>query len=178
MMTVCNEPATIKGFVFVAPPCYSNGRSLDQMANVAYFELCTASDMLEKARREHTRLVAHFDIDNVFNFFVTAWHIQDYILKTKAVPQSIVATFLLDSDIQLTHDLCDKGKHLRLTKRSDPSTEMHFGNAIAGMMVAGEAIAGSGGKWALRTDNGVVLVDELAQRVLAKWDCFFAEYKL
>ena len=148
------------------------------MAAAAYFELRTPRDMLEKARREHARLVANFDIDNVFNFFITAWHIQDYILKTNAVPQSIVETFVKDTDIQSARDLCDKGKHLSLTKRSDPSTEMHFGNAIPGMAIPGEAIPGSGGKWALRSDKAVVPVDELAERVLAKWDRFFADNKL
>jgi len=134
--------------------------------------------MLEKARRELTRLVANFDIDNVFNFFVTAWHIQDSILKTNAVPQSKVEAFVKDTDIQYARDLCDKGKHLNLTKRPDPSTDMYFGNATPGTAVPGEAIAGSGGKWALRSENGVVPVDELAERVLTKWDRLFAEHKL
>src|SRR5258708_3859170 len=124
----------------------------NQMARTEYFELRTPRDMLEKARREHARLLANFDIDNVFNFFVTAWHIQDYILKTNAVPQSKIETFVKDTDIQCARDLCDKGKHLTLTKRPDPITDLQYGNAVADFAIAGEAIAGSDGKWALRTD--------------------------
>ena len=151
---------------------------MTNMTTLAYFELRTPRDMLEKARREHMRLDANFNIDNVFNFFVTAWHIQDYILRTNAVRQSIVEAFVKDADVQSARDLCDKGKHLSLTKRSDPTTEMHVGNAIPGLAIPGEAMPGSAGKWALRSENGVIHVDELAERVLAKWDCFFAEHKL
>ncbi len=43
---------------------------------MAFFELKTPRDMLEKARREHTRLSTAFDIDNVFNFFVTVHHMK------------------------------------------------------------------------------------------------------
>jgi hypothetical protein len=59
-------------------------------------------------------LAAGFNIDNVFNFFVTAYHIQDYICKTGVVPQPALDAFLGDQDILDARDLCDKGKHLRL----------------------------------------------------------------
>lgn len=42
--------------------------------------------MLEKARREHARMSSSFDIDHVFNFFVTANHIRDYVEKTGRHP--------------------------------------------------------------------------------------------
>jgi hypothetical protein len=49
---------------------------------MAYFELRTPQDMLAKAYRERERLREGLDIDNVFNFFVTAGHIYDYVKKT------------------------------------------------------------------------------------------------
>jgi hypothetical protein len=76
--------------------------------------------MLEKARREHSRLTAAFNIDNVYNFFITAYHIQDHIRETKAVPQTAIQAFVDSQDIQDTRDLCDKGKHLHLTRRPYP----------------------------------------------------------
>ena len=42
---------------------------------MSFFELRTPRDLLEKAHREHDRLTCAFNIDNVFNFFVTAFHI-------------------------------------------------------------------------------------------------------
>jgi hypothetical protein len=37
---------------------------------MAFLELRTPRDMLDRAKREHARLSANFDIENVFNFFV------------------------------------------------------------------------------------------------------------
>ena len=87
---------------------------------MAYFELRTPRDMLDKARREHKRLTERVDIDNVFNFFVTAYHVKDYVEKKASVPQIALESFLADPDIKDCRDLCDKAKHLTLTKRSDP----------------------------------------------------------
>ena len=41
---------------------------------VIFLELRTPRDMLMKAKREHSPLTTSFDIDNVFNFFVTRLH--------------------------------------------------------------------------------------------------------
>ncbi len=49
--------------------------------------------MFEKAEREHQRLQNEFTIDNVFNFFVTAHHIKDYVEKTMAIPQQVLEAF-------------------------------------------------------------------------------------
>ena len=86
---------------------------------MAYFELRTARDMLEKACREHKRLHREFNIDNVFNFFVTAYHICDYLKTTGIVPAGVVQDLEdNDPDINACRDLCNKGKHLRLTHKS------------------------------------------------------------
>lgn len=87
-----------------------------------FFELRSPRDVLEKARRELARLESELHIDHVFNFFVTAYHIRDYILKTSAVPQVDLEIFLKDPELQACRDLCDKGKHLKLKNRPDPNT--------------------------------------------------------
>lgn len=136
------------------------------------FELRTPRDMLEKARREHERLVERFDIDNLFNFFVTAYHISDYIRKTDAVPQVVLDTFLQDQDIKDCRDLCDKGKHLSLSKRPDPRT--HVWSGCIGGAPIGVLPIGGGDKWMLFTGDRDVDVEWLAERVLSKWDAFFS----
>jgi hypothetical protein len=127
--------------------------------------------MLEKARREHKRLTDCFDIDNLFNFFVTAYHISDYVRKTDAVTQVVLDTLLQDQDIKNCRDLCDKGKHLTLTKRTDPTT--HVRNGSFGSSSFGSQPFGGGQKWVLFTGDCEVDVERLAERVLAKWDAFF-----
>lgn len=143
---------------------------------MAFLELSTPRDMLEKAKREYGRLKTNFDIDNVFNFFVTANHIRDYIEKNKVVPQAIVETFCADQDLKDCRDLCDKAKHLRLTKRVDPITHKWSG-AIGGAPIGAVPIGGDG-EWELWSDGRVVNIEGLADRVIAKWDRFFLSHAL
>lgn len=140
---------------------------------MAFFQLQTPRDMLEKTKREHARLSTSFDIDHVFNFFVSAYHISDYIKKTNAVPQKIIDTFLSDADIQACHDLCDKGKHMRLTKRTDPQTVIWSG-CLGGAPLGALPLRG-GDKWVVFVDDKQFDVEWLAQRVLDKWVTFFEQ---
>lgn len=144
---------------------------------MSLFELRTPRDMLEKARREQQRLSERLDIDNLFNFFVTAHHIADYIRKTGAVAQVAIDTFLQDQDIKDCRDLCDTGKHLNLTQRVDPITYVSSGSYGCGTY--GTRVYGGGGtKWLLLTNVGEVDVGELAVRVLRKWEEFFTTHGL
>lgn len=151
---------------------------------MAYFELKTPRDMLEKARREYQRLEEQFNIDNVFNFFVTAYHIIDYIKvpinekKTNAVKQIDIDTFLSDRDIQDCHDLCDKGKHLKLDKngRQNPVTRIQKGYLNAAPL--NTLTVNGGDKWVFSINDRTVDIKPLAKRVLTKWEDFFKAHAL
>ena len=132
--------------------------------------------MPAKARREHALLTESFGIDNLFNFFVTAYHISDYIRKTGAAPQAALETFLQDQDIKDCRDICDKGKHLTLTKRPDPSTDVWSG-CVGGAPI-GALPVGGGDQWMLFTGDREVNVEWLAEQVLTKWEEFFAAHGL
>ena len=94
-----------------------------------FFELRTAENLLEKAKRELTRLEAEDSIDHVYNFFVTAYHIVDYLdgrLSTQEVEK-----IRADPLMQLCADACNKAKHMRLKrKRPDVETTNCFTGAI------------------------------------------------
>jgi hypothetical protein len=77
---------------------------------MSYFQLKTPRDMLEKSRREYDRLIADFNIDNVFNFFVTVYHIQDYIKVSGLVAPAVLRTFLNNPELKAARDMCNKGK--------------------------------------------------------------------
>jgi len=138
---------------------------------MAFLELATPRDMLEKTKREHRRLAAGFDIDHVFNFFVTANHIRDYVEKTGAVSQAVSEALYQDQDMKDCRDLCDKAKHLRLTKRPDPMTHCWSG-AIGGAPIGVLPIGGSG-RWELWSSGRTVDIELLAERMLKKWENFF-----
>ncbi len=132
--------------------------------------------MLEKAKREHIRLSAIFDIDNVFNFFVTANHIRDYVVKTGAASQADVERLFADQDMMDCRDLCDSAKHLRLTKRADPVTHQWSGT-IGGAPIGALPIGGTG-RWELWSNGREVDIEWLAGQVLQKWEAFFQQHGL
>jgi hypothetical protein len=143
---------------------------------MAFFELRTPRDMLDKAERELARFQREFTMDNLFNFFVTAYHIQDYVKGSAAVPQSALDSFLADADLKACHDLCDKGKHLRLTKRPDPTTDIADG-CFSGAAFS-ELAFDEGEEWKLLYDDRAVEVRWLADSVIRKWKHFFEKHGL
>lgn len=142
---------------------------------MGFFELETPRDMLDKTCREHARLTAELNIDNVFNFFVTAYHIQDYVRKTGAVPAPTLDAFLQDQDIKDSRDLCDKGKHLRLTKpgRTDPITAIQRRGALNTAPLNTLPINALEVKWLVHCGNRAFDAQALADRVKQKWEQFF-----
>lgn len=143
---------------------------------MAYFELTSPRDMFCKTKRELTRLRTECTIDNVFNFFVTAHHIQDYVRITNAVPQHIIDKFLSDNDMKDCRDLCNKGKHLKLTKRPDPRTFTYNGT-LNGAPLNTLAL-NEGDKWMLISAGREIEVTNLAERVTEKWKAFLMKYGL
>ena len=140
-----------------------------------YFELRTPRDMLEKTRREYQRLTESLNIDNVFNFFVTAYHIRDYIDVNNTIDKATLDKFFEDQDMQDCRDLCNKGKHLVLSS-CNPVTHIWTGCLNGAPM--GTLPLGGGRKWVLFTRGREVEVASLAKRVLDKWDGFFENHKL
>ena len=155
----------------------SKGSNEHRGGSTVYFELRTPRDMLEKTRREYQRLTESLNIDNVFNFFVTAYHIRDYIKVKNAIPQVVLETFLKDQDMQDCRDLCNKGKHLALKlPHVNPTTHVWTGCINGAPM--NTLPLGGGRKWVLFTSGREVEVKSLAKRVLDKWDVFFTDHGL
>jgi hypothetical protein len=155
--------------------------------------------MLEKARREHLRLSSNFDIDNVFNFFVTAHHICDYFKENQAVDEALkalVKELCSEQDMLDCQDICNKAKHCCLTlgrydpkkhpERPDPLT--HRWSGAFGVVPFNTIPFNTNGKWEFwelrRHDNDNVHtkrrvdIKRLADRVLSRWDEFFNEHGL
>jgi hypothetical protein len=140
---------------------------------MSFFEFRTPRDMLEKARREHARLTASVTIDNVFNFFVSAYHIQDYIRQNRPGLTNALKEFIKDQDFKDTRNICDKGKHMLLQTRHQPITTRRRIGAINTAPLNTLPINASKDEWTLLTGNRTVDVLRLAERVLSKWDAFF-----
>ena len=142
---------------------------------MSFFELRTPRDMLEKSKRERVKLCKQIDIDNVFNFFVTAYHIRDYINKSDVLPQTKIEEFFKDSDLRACRDLCNQGKHMTLTRSDNLDTNIakHYGRlggARLGLMRLGHVQMES---WTLCIGGKSLEVKALAERIINKYEQFF-----
>ena len=133
--------------------------------------------MLSKARRELARLRDDVNIDTVFNFFVTAYHVQDYLRAESRVPLRDIETLLADPDLTVCRSICNQGKHLRVDRKAGPVGEKVSGRSgVFGVGVIGQMVLGAGIVWDLTYDGVSHDPIALGQRVLAKLEDFFMSH--
>jgi len=133
--------------------------------------------MLSKARRELARLRADVNIDTVFNFFVTAYHVQDY-LRADA-PKGDVDALLTDSDFVVCRSICNQGKHLKVDRKASPVGAKFSGRSgVVGIGVVGEMVVNAGILWDLTYDGTSHDPISLAERVLATLEEFFDAHSI
>ena len=136
--------------------------------------LGSSTDMLSKARRELTKLRDDVNIDTVFNFFVTAYHVQDYLRAEIPTCVGDVDALLTDPDLIVCRSICNQGKHLRVDRKASPvSAKVSGRSGVVGVGVVGEMIVGAGILWDLTYDGTSHDPIALAERVLAKLETFF-----
>ncbi|WP_133155396.1 hypothetical protein [Hydrogenophaga pseudoflava] len=142
----------------------------------SFFDLATPRDMLEKAKRELVRIEGEMHIDNVYNFYVTAYHIQDYVRKADPSRIAELERFLAQQDLKDCRDLCDKGKHLKLTKKGRPDPQaIVYDNVLSGNTPLGSMKFDGGLEWVLITADGrYVDVISLALSIINHWDKFLS----
>lgn len=137
--------------------------------------LGSSTDMLSKARRELARLRDDVSIDTVFNFFVTAYHVQDYLRSD--VPKGDVDALLTDPDLVVCRSICNQGKHLKVDRRASPvGAKLSGRSGVVGIGVVGEMVVGAGILWDLTYDGTSHDPISLAERVLAKLEEFFVAH--
>ncbi|MCI3206425.1 MULTISPECIES: hypothetical protein [Pandoraea] len=143
---------------------------------MSFFELSTAGAMLAKAKRELERLEAEESIDHVYNLFTTAYHVTDYLKPV--LSDADHRAVLNDAVMKHCADVCNKAKHMTLTRgRPDPST-YEISGAIGGAALNSIALNASGGRW-VRWDDGTELeVVQFAKSVIARLEQIFAQHAI
>jgi hypothetical protein len=135
---------------------------------MGFFELQTPEGMLEKAKRELARFEADVSVDHVYNFFVTAYHIADYLdagLKKQVRKNPL---------IRLCGDACDKAKPMKLARgRHDVKMPKYYKAAVGASLSAPSPSV----EWCIVWPDGSSReVVSFARDVIAKWENLFAEY--
>jgi hypothetical protein len=126
---------------------------------MGFFELETPDGMLAKAKRELARFEADVSVDHVYNFFVTAYHIADYLnAGLQKQGQNIPL-------IRLCKDACNKAKHMKLAPHpSDMKTPKYY---TVGSIPSVE--------WCIIWPDGSSReFVSFAREVIAKWEKLFA----
>jgi len=144
---------------------------------MGFFRLKTPVDMLEKAKRERSRMVTDLHVDHVFNFFVTAAHIADYVKHSGTVEQRYLDQFRQNPTYRLCRDLCDNGKHTILTKegRETPSAGA-FENNIFRVPFGTWNFGPQKESWMVQVDGRWTSVLRIADEMLALWTVFFEQH--
>src|SRR5437016_2515310 len=78
------------------------------------FMLTTPREMLDKAKYQLDRLNGEPSAYAVFDFFVAAYHVHDYVRQHSAVAAMAIDALLADPDLDQCGFICNRGKHLVL----------------------------------------------------------------
>ncbi|HDR9018052.1 TPA: hypothetical protein QDB15_004851 [Burkholderia vietnamiensis] len=140
---------------------------------MGFFELTDAAAMLRKARRELDRLAREPSIDHVFNFFVTAYHVTDY-LKGE-VAEADRHALRREPDVLLCADVANKAKHMKLEFRPDPATD-HDSGAIGGAAINAVAINDDGERWVSWPDGTRLEMVTFGKSVLRRIEQFLTDH--
>jgi hypothetical protein len=135
-----------------------------------FFGMSTPRDMLEKAKREHEKMKSELTIDTVFNFFVTAYHVTDYV-KARGVNKTEIANLSHDTDFKMCKHICEKGKHIM--KRDTYKTQYEPG-ALFGKGCFGKIEFAERESYIVVDGNVPVDVLDLSERLITKWEVFFS----
>lgn len=131
-------------------------------------------DMLAKAERELALLKQVINVDTIFNCFVSAYHVMDYVQALGTVDKSAIDAMYADSDFDLCHSICNRGKHLIVKKNPKDFTATESGGSgMLGFGAIGEGAIGEGSEWHFYCDSVEIYPVELAETVIKKWHIFF-----
>jgi len=139
-----------------------------------FFEISTPRHMFEKAVREFEKMKLNLNTDTIFNFFVTAYHIMDYVKAQGTADQKAIKKMYNDPDFQMCGFICNKGKHLKLDKGEPYSTE-HKRGALYGVSAYNECEYNEGPSYYLLAEGQRINVIELGRRLLQKWEDFLSD---
>lgn len=98
--------------------------------------------ILEKAKRELNAMKTKLSADTVFNFFVTAYHIMDYVKNLAGVSKPAIDAMYADPDFDTCKFICNRGKHLVVTRGpKDVNVRMEGGSGLGFGPISGGPIS-------------------------------------
>ncbi len=139
-----------------------------------FFEISSPRDLLEKARRDFEKMKDDISCDTIFNFFITVYHVVDYVRAQGIASTQFTQQLYEESDFRMCNFICNKGKHMAL-KAGDPYHLKHDYGAQLGHVILGVTELGAPERFLVIDGTEKVDVLELGERLLNRWEQFFQE---
>ncbi len=155
------------------------GRAVSQLRmSKAFFQIATARDLLNKAKRDYEKMKEETSTDTIFNFFVTVYHVVDYVKALGTVQESDINQLYADPDFQMCQFLCNKGKHIQL-RGGDPYQAQHTpatpGGTLDSFVLDVDQLGGPE-RFIVVDKSQEVEVGDLGKKLLKKWEAFFSTH--
>ncbi len=144
-------------------------------------DLRTPRDLFGKLKREADRFRADPSADHLFNFMVTAWHLQEWVQKGPARTCSAVEASrraLRATDrIQMCKDIANASKHVELNYHPTVDKVSRIGAAFQPGAFQSDAFQ-TKRSYSIRVGTEVHDVGQVIDDVLGLYEAFFAKHNL
>jgi hypothetical protein len=143
----------------------------------------TPRDLYEKLKRDAAKLDDQVNADNLFNFVVTAWHMQDWIKNGPAKSSPAIEAdrnrLRVNEYVQICRDMANASKHFTLTYDPTVSSITREGAFTVGRSsVGGPDMVGGLDRYIIHVDSDRHGVGEVVREVLQLYEAFLTKHGL
>lgn len=135
-------------------------------------------DLFEKMERDAAALDDCVTGDRAFNFVITAYHIQDWVISSAETQETkdALKTLTNSKPFQLCRDLANASKHMVIT-RYDPSAEDASSSQGFGVGRFGKGPFGVGEESIeiTHSDGSTINILQLKDEIVSLWSEFFSK---
>ena len=157
------------------------------MKPLSYFK--NSKELLDKSLRELKRLDEAFSEqseveigDSIFNFFITTYHIKDWLIQSSNIDKTEVENYVKNSEwLSICRDICNSGKHFTIERYCPVAQDMYEPDIppIIFTGLNGGQIEIKNNRILIRThENKTYELLELARKSFEEWENFFAENRI
>lgn len=144
----------------------------------------TTKELHEKIKFDYEKLIEDLSPYNIFNFFVTAYHLKDYIKAEHNLNESRdIRAFSADMNdlLDLAGFIANKGKHFDVNSSRYENMETRFySGKVDGTMLCDRTWSiGEGATYKIMdSDENVHKVQDVAKRLTDEWEKFMIDKEL
>jgi len=145
------------------------------------FFTLTSKELYEKAQLEYKTLIEDISPYNIFNFFVTAYHLKDYIKSEFDLNETDDIRDFGDMNelLNIAGFIANKGKHFELNNSHNMETRYYSGKGDGTMLCDGTWCIGEGEAYKIMDNEEIIhSIQDLAKRFMDEWEKFIDEKEL